>query len=145
VGKPKKGDVVKAHYTGRLMSSKHQGKKGEEFEDTYYRQVPAKFLIGQKQLDSSGAPPAKFNDPVVMRGLHDGVEQMLLGEKAQLEITSDFAYGIQGMVDRYGKVPPNSNVILEVELMQINDHRRKQPKDESSCCMQILHTLFRFY
>ena len=38
------------------------------------------------------------------------VMQMSLGEKAQLDITSDFAYGRQGAG---GVIPPNSDLVFE--------------------------------
>ncbi len=42
---------------------------------------------------------------------------MKLGEKARLDITSDFAYGSQSFP---GLIPPNSDLIFEVELKKIN-------------------------
>jgi FK506-binding protein 1 len=42
---------------------------------------------------------------------------MKLGEKARLDITSDFAYGDQSFP---GLIPPHSDLIFEVELKKIN-------------------------
>jgi hypothetical protein len=44
-------------------------------------------------------------------GWDEGVVQMKLGEKARLDITSDFAYGTQSFP---GLIPPNSDLILYV-------------------------------
>jgi hypothetical protein len=44
-------------------------------------------------------------------GWDEGVVQMKLGEKARLDITSDFAYGSQSFP---GLIPPNSDLILYV-------------------------------
>ena len=47
-----------------------------------------------------------------------GVAQMSLGEKALLEITSDYGYGARGAG---GVIPPNADLVFEVELLGIND------------------------
>jgi hypothetical protein len=44
-------------------------------------------------------------------GWDEGVVQMKLGEKARLDITSDFAYGDQEFP---GLIPPHSDLILYV-------------------------------
>jgi FK506-binding protein 1 len=41
---------------------------------------------------------------------------MKLGEKATLDITSDYAYGEQGFP---GTIPENADLIFDVELKQI--------------------------
>jgi len=43
---------------------------------------------------------------------------MSLGEKALLEITSDYGYGTRGAG---GVIPPNADLVFEVELLGIND------------------------
>ena len=45
------------------------------------------------------------------------VLQMKVGEKAKLEMTPDFGYGAQGAG---GVIPPNADLIFEVELIAIN-------------------------
>jgi len=51
-------------------------------------------------------------------GWDEGVAQMSLGEKANLNITSDFGYGPRGAG---GVIPPNADLNFEVELLAIND------------------------
>lgn len=41
---------------------------------------------------------------------------MSVGEKAELTITSDYGYGSRGAG---GVIPPNADLIFEVELLQI--------------------------
>ena len=53
----------------------------------------------------------------VIRGWDEGVMKMSLGEKAKLSITPDFGYGAQGAG---GVIPPNADLIFEVELIAIN-------------------------
>jgi hypothetical protein len=50
-------------------------------------------------------------------GWDEGVVQMKLGEKARLDITSDFAYGTQSFP---GLIPPNSDLILYVHKTVYN-------------------------
>lgn len=42
---------------------------------------------------------------------------MSLGEKAILRITSDYGYGARGAA---GVIPPNADLVFEVELLEIN-------------------------
>ncbi|CAE7949152.1 hypothetical protein FNF27_01902 [Cafeteria roenbergensis] len=92
---PKAGDKLTMHYTGTLTS-------GAKFDSSKDRGTPFKFTIGVGQ---------------VIRGWDEGVTQMSLGETAKLEITSDFGYGARGAG---GVIPPNADLIFEVELLAIN-------------------------
>ncbi|KAJ4348313.1 FK506 binding protein proline rotamase rapamycin-binding protein [Didymosphaeria variabile] len=98
---PQKGDTVTMLYTGWLKNA--DGSKGKEFDST---QKPGR---------------GPFKTPIgvgrVIRGWDEGVPQMKLGEKATLDITSDYAYGNQEFP---GLIPKNSNLIFEVELQNIN-------------------------
>ena len=53
----------------------------------------------------------------VIKGWDEGVMKMSLGEKATLNITSDFGYGARGAG---GVIPPNADLVFEVELLAIN-------------------------
>lgn len=52
---------------------------------------------------------------------------MSLGEKAKLNISSDFGYGAEGI----GPIPPNADLVFEVELLQIGD----KAAPSSGCCV----------
>ena len=104
--------------------------KGKEFEDTYHRGKPAAFKLG-----SGHAFP----------GLEEGIKGMELGDEARLEITSDDAYGSKGFDGGFVPVPPNTDIVVEVALMQINQSMRKQPKDGADCCSKFMYTLTRGY
>lgn len=43
---------------------------------------------------------------------------MSVGEKAKLDITPDFGYGARGAG---GVIPPNADLVFEVELLGINE------------------------
>ena len=53
----------------------------------------------------------------VIRGWDEGVMKMSVGEKAKLNITAEFGYGARGAG---GVIPPNADLIFEVELLAIN-------------------------
>jgi FK506-binding protein 1 len=57
--------------------------------------------------------------------------KMSLGEKARLKISSDFAYGSDGAG---GVIPPNADLLFEVELLKIGDIAANLPV-ESQCCI----------
>jgi hypothetical protein len=56
----------------------------------------------------------------VIKGWDEGVVQMSCGETAVLNITSDFGYGAQGAG---ADIPPNADLVFEVELVAINGKR----------------------
>ncbi|KAH7401897.1 hypothetical protein DE146DRAFT_445031 [Phaeosphaeria sp. MPI-PUGE-AT-0046c] len=98
---PQKGDQVTMEYTGWLKTAGSPEEKGKQFDSTTGR-GPFKTPIGVGR---------------VIKGWDEGVVTMKLGEKARLDITSDFAYGSQEFP---GLIPPNSDLIFEVELKKIN-------------------------
>jgi len=57
--------------------------------------------------------------------------KMSLGEKARLNITSDFGYGREGAG---GVIPPNADHIFEVELLKIGDLTANIAA-EGGCCV----------
>ena len=93
---PKKGDEVSIHYTGTLQSN------GDKFDSSLDRGKPFRTRIGVGQ---------------VIKGWDEAVPQMSLNEKSRLVISSDCAYGDRGFP---GLIPPNSTLVFEVELLQIN-------------------------
>jgi FKBP-type peptidyl-prolyl cis-trans isomerase FklB len=89
---PKSSDTVTVNYRGTLMD-------GTEFDSSYKRGQPATFPV-------SG----------VIKGWTEALQLMKVGSKLQLFIPANLAYGEQG---RPG-IPPNSLLIFEVELMNVN-------------------------
>ena len=92
------GDTVSVHYLGSLVD-------GTVFDTSWNRGRPFTTQIGVG---------------MVIQGWDQGVMQMSLGEKAKLEITSDFGYGPQGAG---GVIPPNADLNFEVELLAIGDQK----------------------
>jgi len=96
---PKTGDQLTMHYTGTLADG------GKQFDSSVSRGKPFQFVIGVGQ---------------VIRGWDEGVMKMSLGEKALLNISSDFGYGSRGAP---GVIPPNADLRFEVELLAIGDKK----------------------
>lgn len=90
----KSGDTVVMNYTGTLAN-------GTKFDSSYDRNEPLETQIGV------GA---------VIKGWDQGIPGMKVGGKRRLTIPSDLGYGASGSGD---KIPPNSTLIFDVELLQI--------------------------
>jgi len=90
--KPAAADQVKVHYTGTLVD-------GTVFDSSVERGEPAVFGVGQ-----------------VIPGWVEGLQLMPVGSKWKLFIPSDLAYGPSG---GGGKIPGNSVLVFEVELLEI--------------------------
>ena len=93
---PKKGDKLTMHYTGTLAAD------GTQFDSSRDRGKPFEFQIGVGQ---------------VIKGWDQGVIQMSVGQRAKLCIPSALGYGRRGAG---GKIPPNADLIFDVELIAIS-------------------------
>ena len=88
---PQKGQDVIVNYEGRLED-------GTIF-DTSADKEPLKFHIGEGQ---------------VIKGWDAGIMSMMVGEKAELTIAPEYAYGIAGNPPKIGT---NATLIFDVELL----------------------------
>ena len=89
----KKGDTITVNYLGTLEN-------GTKFDSSYDRNQPFTTQIGVGS---------------VIPGWDEGLIGMKVGGKRKLTIPSALGYGAQGA----GTIPPNSNLIFEVELLKI--------------------------
>ncbi|AEG99941.1 MULTISPECIES: peptidylprolyl isomerase [unclassified Lacinutrix] len=92
--KAEKGKTVSVHYKGTLTD-------GTVFDSSYKRNAPIDFALGMGQ---------------VIPGWDEGVALLNVGDKARFVIPSNLAYGAQGAG---GVIPPNANLIFDVELMAV--------------------------
>jgi FKBP-type peptidyl-prolyl cis-trans isomerase len=90
----KAGNKVTVHYTGWL-------KNGKKF-DSSVGGKPFEFELGAGD---------------VIKGWDEGVAGMKVGGKRKLIIPSKLGYGERGTPD--GTIPPNSELIFEVELLKV--------------------------
>jgi peptidylprolyl isomerase len=91
--KPEKGKNVAVHYIGKLPD-------GTIFDNSYGRGEPIEFPIGIGY---------------VIPGWDEGIRLLEEGDKATLVIPSYLAYGESGAG---GVIPPNADLIFEVELVK---------------------------
>ena len=89
---PSPSSIVSVHYSGKLSD-------GTEFDSSYKRNQPASFPVNG-----------------VIRGWTEALQLMHVGDKWELTIPSDLAYGIQGAGNA---IPPDAILIFEVELLEI--------------------------
>jgi FKBP-type peptidyl-prolyl cis-trans isomerase len=91
----KEGSHVRVHYTGWLAD-------GKKFDSSVDAGQPFDFTIGNGE---------------VIRGWEEGVTGMKVGGKRQLRIPPALGYGAQGTPG--GPIPPNANLIFDVQLLQV--------------------------
>ena len=91
---PKESDTVTTHYRGTLID-------GREFDSSYKRDQPASF-------------PVKG----VIKGWTEALQLMHVGDKWQLFIPSELAYGAS---QRSELIQPNSTLIFEIELLDVKE------------------------
>lgn len=108
--KPTNGTQVIIHYAGYLEN-------GQLF-DTSYEEVAKLYGIFDpnraKQNGYAGYPATMGNLPFIP-GFNEGVALMNYGDKFMFYIPSNLGYGQQGA---NGVIPPNANIIFEVELLE---------------------------
>ena len=89
---PKATDTVNVHYHGTLLN-------GTVFDSSVERGQPISFALNQ-----------------VIPGWTEGLQLMKVGDKFRFEIPPNLAYGANSPSP---KIPPNSTLVFEVELLGI--------------------------
>jgi len=93
------GKTVTVNYTGWLLAPNAADKHGTQFDSSVGRE-PFSFRLG-----SGGVIP----------GWDQGVAGMKVGGKRTLIIPASLGYGADGA----GPIPPNANLIFDVELLDV--------------------------
>ena len=92
------GKAVTVNYTGWLNEG---GKKGKKFDSSLDRNQPFDFKLGAG---------------MVIAGWDEGVAGMKIGGKRTLMIPAKLGYGSRGAG---GVIPPNADLIFDVELLEV--------------------------
>lgn len=90
---PTARDTVRVHYHGTLIN-------GAVFDSSVVRGKPLSFPLYR-----------------VIKGWTEGLQLLVVGDKARLFIPSNLAYGFRSV----GKIPAGSTLIFDVELLGINE------------------------
>jgi peptidylprolyl isomerase len=91
---PQVGDILTMDFTGTLPD-------GTVFGETYSTGEPVQVIFGRDQL---------------LPGWEEGVALMKEGGSGQLVLPPELAFGAEG----FGLIPPNSQIILDVELLSVS-------------------------
>lgn len=98
---PGKGDIVTMNYIASLAD-------GTELENTYTSGKPGSTIWGLNRM---------------LPGWEEGIGLMKVGGKAKFVIPPSLAFGESG----YGMVPPNSQVIIEMDLIKAEQPPQPMP------------------
>jgi peptidylprolyl isomerase len=96
------GMRVRIHYNGFFE------KDMSIFDSSWQRGEPIDFTLGKG---------------MVIKGWEEGIAKLRVGDKARLWVPYELAYGEQGR----GPIPPASNLIFDVEVIDAEEVKRPQP------------------
>ncbi len=96
-----KGMYVNVHYRGYFED-------GEVFDDSYERDKPFKFLVGEG---------------MVIKGWDIAFTKLRKGDKATLWVPYQLAYGKTGR----GPIPPETNIMFDVNIIDVVKPKKPKP------------------
>lgn len=114
------GKIVTLHYTGWLTD-------GTKFDSSLDRADPATFALGQGQF---------------IPGSDEGIEGMKVGGSRQMVIPADKAFGETGIP---GLIPPNADLILDIQLLDVNEGSPDAPTPVSESDYTITDSGLKYY
>jgi peptidylprolyl isomerase len=125
------GKIFKVHYTGWLGDN-GRADDGRKFDSSYDRRPPLMDKDGKSQLGDDGKPKLGEPQPITfiqgmgraIPGFDQGFAGMKVGGKRRIFIPWQLAYGAngrQGPDAAHPGIPPRSDLIFDVELMDVNE------------------------
>ena len=115
--KPAIGDSINVNYAGFFAES------GELFDTSIEEVARSQDKFDQRRKDAIGYNPLGTlysPDASLIPGFKEGIQQMSVGDKVTLLIPSHLGYGPSGFP---GFIPPNSDLVFELELMGIREKK----------------------
>lgn len=110
--KPAEGSKITMNYAGYLQN-------GTLF-DSNMEEVAKRYMVyDHRRADAGGYNPAESDyskDARLIPGFREGLLLLSVGDKATIFIPSHLAYGERGIPN---VIPPNSDLIFELELVEI--------------------------
>ncbi|MCW4151979.1 FKBP-type peptidyl-prolyl cis-trans isomerase [Halomonas sp. 18H] len=101
---PSDGDTVEVNYEGKLID-------GTVFDSSYERDESVSFRVGQ-----------------VIEGWQEALKLMSVGDKWEVVIPSELAYGARGQ----GPIGPHETLIFEVELLDVTPAESSSDDSETA-------------
>jgi peptidylprolyl isomerase len=125
------GKMFKVHYTG-YFGTNDRPDDGHKFDSSYDHRMPETDKDGKPVLGDDGKPKLEDPQPLVfpqgygrlIPGFDQGVSGMRIGGKRRIFIPWQLAYGAIGRPGpdaAHPGMPPKSNLIFDVELLDVSD------------------------
>ena len=109
--KPAVGTEVFVHYSGYLEDGTLFDSSNEDTNRAY-----GKFDANRAAQNGYQPLPATVGNYRFVPGFSEGLDQLSVGDKATFYIPAALGYGTRGAG---GVIPPNANIIFEVELLDV--------------------------
>ncbi len=95
------GQIAVVHYTGWLYDESAENNRGDKFDSSVDRKQPFSFMLGGGR---------------VIKGWDQGVVGMKMGERRELTIAPEMAYGDRGAGN---VISPGATLVFEIELLEL--------------------------
>lgn len=112
--KPNTGDTVLVNYEGYLAN-------GELFDTNKEDVAAAADILNPRRKEMGGYAPYPMQyspDAPMIPGFKEGIQQLKVGDEAVIFIPAHLAYGDRGMPP---VIPPNSDLVFKIKLMDIKE------------------------
>lgn len=114
---PALGTLVKVNYAGYFTN-------GRLFDTSYSSIAKAYEVYSEDRDKEDGYEPFTTSygpEANLIAGFKEGLQEMKIGDKAMLFVPSHLGYGAQGMGNI---IPPNTDLIFELELVEIDTEKQ---------------------